>query len=192
MKLRICLASLIIFLCLGACDKPLNWHGTDVTGIMPDLEFSLVNEEGETVDALSFQGKTTLLYFGFTNCPGICPTTLRQISFAIDELGPEAAQVQVLLASVDPQRDTPEALKKYTQSFGPWLHGLTGDEQRLRALNNSFKVDYLAATADEDGNYEVMHSNVVFAFDAEGHCRLLIRDTVNTQAQVSDLRQLID
>ena len=124
--------------------------------------------------------------------PGCLPTTLRQISFALDELGPEAAQVQVLLASVDPRRDTPEALKKYTRSFGPWLHGLTGAEERLRALNNSFKIDYLAATADEDGNYEVMHSNVVFAFDTRGHCRLLIRDTVNTKALVSDLRQLIN
>ena len=164
MRFRIQLAGLLSLLLL-ACSKPEPWNGRDVSGIFPDLDFRLLNSNGEMVDASAFRGKTTLLYFGFTNCPGICPATLGQISVALAELGEPAKHLQVLLVSVDPERDTPEAMKSYTARFGPWLHGLTGPEQGLRALNNAFKVDFMAQSPDEEGNYDVVHSNRVFAFD---------------------------
>jgi len=175
----------------AACAKPPQWNGLDVSGMFPDLEFSLLNGDGETVDATSFHGKTTLLYFGFTHCPGICPTTLGQISVALSELGELGSQVQVLLVSVDPQRDTPQAMKAYTSRFGPWLHGLTGPESDLRALNHAYKVDFMAVAGDKNGDYDVVHSNRVFAFDANGQCRLLLADTADTAAVVSDLKLLI-
>jgi protein SCO1/2 len=179
-------------LLLAACSEPLSWRGTDVTGILPDLEFELTGSDGETVSADAFRGRTTLLYFGFTSCPDVCPTTLSQISVALQEMGPAAADIQVLLVSVDPDRDTPRAMKEYTAAFGPWLHGLTGTKKKLRALNHAFKVDFLAQEPDLQGRYDVMHSNRVFAFDSSGRCRLLLPNTANTEALVADLTQLLE
>lgn len=184
--------SMCCLLMLFSCGQPPAWNGTDVSGVFPDLEFELIDSNGQAVNASAFQGKTTLLFFGFTNCPGICPATLGQISVALTELGEPADQVQVLLVSVDPDRDTPEALKTYTARFGPWLHGLTGEKAALKAMNNSFKVDFMAQKADGKGNYDVVHSSRVFAFDSFGKCRLLLPDTKETSAVVSDLKRLVD
>jgi protein SCO1/2 len=176
---------------LAACDAPVSWRGTDVTGVLPDLAFQLVNSDGEDTDASAYLGRPTLLYFGFTSCPDVCPTTLSQISIALNALGPAGDEIQVLLVSVDPRRDTPAAMKAYTASFGPWLHGLTGSEQALRAVNQQYKVDFLAQTPDSRGRYEVAHSNRVFGFDSAGRCRVLLPNTANTEAMVADLRQLL-
>lgn len=173
------------------CERSLQWHGTDVSGVLPDLAFELLSEDASPVTAANYHGRVTLLYFGFTNCPGICPATLGQLAAAFDALGEEAADLQVLLVTVDPARDTPSAMQEYTARFGPWLHGLTGPEERLRALNRAYKVDFAALATDPSGDYDVSHSNAVFAFDAEGRCRLLIRDTADTPAVLADLRQLL-
>ncbi|NIP18377.1 MAG: SCO family protein, partial [Xanthomonadales bacterium] len=118
---------------LQACSEPVAWRGTDVSGILPDLEFTLTGSDGLETGADAFHGKATLLYFGFTSCPGVCPTTLNHVSVALDALGGPARNVHVLLVSVDPKRDTPEVMRKYTAGYGPWLHGLTGSEADLRA-----------------------------------------------------------
>jgi protein SCO1/2 len=185
------LSSLLCCLLAVACSEPQPWYNTEVTGALPDLAFRLTGESGETVDAQAFRGQTTLLFFGFTNCPGACPATLGRLSVALDQMGDAAQQVQVLLVSVDPARDTPEAMREYTARFGPWLHGLTGPEADLRALNQAYKVDFSALGAGDDDDYDVIHSNAVFAFDARGRCRLLIRDTANLDAVVSDLQRLV-
>ena len=181
----------LLFLCLVGCNQPPAWNGTDVTGMLPDLEFSLVNSDGEPVNANAFLGKTTLLFFGFTNCPGICPSTLASVKVALGEMGPAVASVQMLLVSVDPARDTPRAMKEYTARFGPWLHGLTGGEEKLQALNSTYKVAFEQLPPDEAGNYDVMHSSVVYAFDHRGRCRLLISDVADTAALVADLKLLV-
>ena len=183
---------LSILMLTAGCAKPPAWNGLDVSGVLPDLNFTLLNSDGEQVNAKSFRGKTTLLYFGFTHCPVVCPTTLGQISVALAELGELAADVQVLLVSVDPERDTPQAMKDYTARFGPWLHGLTGSESALRTLNQSYKVDFMAQGTDPDGQYDVVHSNRIFAFDSGGACRLLLADISDTAAIVSDLQRLVE
>jgi protein SCO1/2 len=187
-KLRWILLSMLL---LSACHQPPQWNGLDVSDMLPDLSFELTDSDGNTVNASAYHGKTTLLFFGFTNCPGVCPATLGQLSVALRELGKDADKVQVLLVSVDPERDTPEAMKTYTAKFGPWLHGLTGPAERLKTLNNAYKVDFMAQQADEDGNYEVVHSGRVFAFDKTGRCRLLLGDTTDTASIVDDLKLLV-
>jgi len=182
---------IVVLAALPGCARPVEWHGRDVTGLFPDLAFRLVGSDGLPVQADAFRGKTILLYFGFTNCPGICPATLGQLSAALKVLGPDAGRLQALLVSVDPARDTPAAMRDYTARFGPWLHGVTGPEAELRALNNAYKVDFLAQPADGDGNYDVVHSNRVFVFDPDGRCRLLLGDTADTAGVVSDLRRLL-
>lgn len=179
-------------LVLTACKQPPEWRGQDVTGLMPDLAFELTDSRGERVRTEDMLGKATLMYFGFTSCPDICPTTLSQIKVALQEMGPEADGIEVLLVSVDPERDTPEALAKYTAAFGPWLHGLTGNKAELKAINHAYKVDFLTQEPNLRGEYDVMHSNRVFGFDAEGRCRVLMPNTANTEATIQDLRTLLD
>ena len=177
---------------LPSCSEPLDWHATDISGMMPDLEFSLTGPDGEIVDASSLLGKPTLIFFGFTNCPHVCPTTLTQLSVVMKKLGPQAGDIQVVLVSVDPGRDTPEVMKNYTASFGPWLLGLTGTEEALDALKQNYGVYAAMESSDSKGDYNVMHSTAIFAFDADGRVRLLISDVTDSDAVVSDLKQLIN
>lgn len=183
---------LLFVISLQSCRQPLNWKSSDISGVMPDLEFVLTGPDGEPVEASSLQGKPVLLFFGFTNCPDICPTTLTRLSVLLKQLGSGADDIRVLLVSVDPDRDTPAVMKRYTASFGPWLLGLTGPEEDLDRLRETYGVYAAMESSDSKGTYNVMHSTVVFAFDANGRARLLISDLGDSDAIVSDLRQLID
>ena len=177
---------------LLSCSEPPNWQASDVTGMMPDLEFTLTGPDGTAVDANSLRGKPAVLFFGFTSCPDVCPTTLTQLSVVIKKLGAQANDIQIVLVSVDPGRDTPEVMKNYTASYGPWLLGLTGSEEALSSLRKAYGVYAAMESSDSKGTYNVMHSAAVFAFDAKGRARLLISDVQNSDAVVSDLIQLID
>jgi protein SCO1/2 len=183
---------LLTALLLQACTQPPDWHATDITGMMPDLDFALTGPDGAVVESKSLKGKPVLVFFGFTNCPDVCPTTLTQLSVVMKKLGPQADDIQITLVSVDPDRDTPEVMKNYTASFGPWLLGLTGSEQALTEFREAYGVYAAMESSDEKGSYNVMHSAAVFAFDSKGRARLLISDVFDGDALVSDLRQLID
>jgi len=186
---------LILMLLLAAsnqsCKQEVNWSGSDVTGMLPDLEFRLTGPDGEQVDAGSMRGKPVLIFFGFTNCPDVCPTTLTLLSVAMRQLGLLADDIQVVLVSVDAGRDTPEVMQRYTTSFGPWLLGLTGSEEALAMLRKSYGVYAAMESSEKKGTYNVMHSTAVFAFDAKGRARLLITDVNDIDAVVADLQQLI-
>ena len=183
---------LLITIFLHSCNQPLNWHATDVTGMMPDLEFTLTGPDGSAFEANALRGKPTLIFFGFTSCPNICPTTLTQLSVVMKKLGAQADDIQIVLVSVDPGRDTPEVMKNYTESFGPWLLGLTGPEESLTALRKAYGVYAAMESSDNKGTYNVMHNAAVFAFDSKGRARLLISDVFDSDAVISDLKQLID
>ena len=189
--LKFILTPLLAVLLLS-CSEPPNWHASDVTSMMPDLEFSLTGPDSEKVDAKSLLGKPALIFFGFTNCPHVCPTTLTQLSVVMKKLGSQAGDIQVVLVSVDPGRDTPEVMRSYTASFGPWLLGLTGTEEALDAFRKNYGVYAAMESSDSKGEYNVMHSTAIFAFDAQGRVRLLISDVTDSDAVVSDLKQLID
>lgn len=184
--------SLILLVALQSCKQPVHWNAGDVAGAMPDLEFTLTGPDGEPVEARSLRGKPVLLFFGFTNCPNVCPTTLARLSVLIKELGPQAKDIQVVFVTVDPARDTREVMQRYTAAFGPWLLGLTGTEAELTRLSKSYGVYAAMESSDSKGAYNVMHSTVIFAFDADGRVRLLISDLTDGDAVIADLRQLID
>ena len=184
--------TLFLVTVLLSCSKPVSWIATDVTGMMPDLNFTLTGPGGQTVEAASLRGKPVLVFFGFTNCPDVCPTTLTQLSVVLKKLGSQANNIQTVLVSVDPERDTPEVMKNYTASFGPWLLGLTGTEEELAEFRKAYGVYAAMESSDTKGTYNVMHSTAVFAFDSNGHARLLISDVNDIDAVVSDLKQLID
>jgi protein SCO1/2 len=185
--------ALILFLLvsLQSCNRQIEWNASNISDMMPDLEFVLTGPDGESIDASSLNGKPLLLFFGFTNCPSVCPTTLTRLSMLRKELGPDAESLQVIFVSVDPDRDTPETMKRYTASFGPWLLGLTGPEMDITRLSKAYGVYAAMESSDSKGNYNVMHSTVVFAFDSEGRARLLISNLDDGAAVISDLKQLI-
>jgi len=187
------ITGILLFVALLAACSPASqpWHGTDVSGHLPDLAFSLVDEQGQSVTAQDFRGRTTVLFFGFTSCPGPCPATLGRLGVALDAMGARASGVQVLLVTVDPGRDTPEALAEYAGRFGSWLHGLTGTPDELQRLRETFGVAAQQVPGVTDGEYDVQHGTAVLVFDGDGQCRLVISDTSDPDAVAADLLRLV-
>lgn len=176
---------------LAGCSDP-GRQTKDISGLMPPLAFELTSEEGKTVRAEDYRGQVTLLFFGFTHCPDVCPTTLAHLAAVASELGDETLDsLRVLFVSVDPARDDSARLSEYTDNFGSEFIGLTGDRAALEALTRRYRVTYGYGDRDESGNYAVSHPSAVFAFDREGKAQLLIRDDDPMEAVVADLRQLL-
>ena len=156
---------------LFACAPP---HGpfTDISGVMPDLEFVLTRaNDGKTIDAHAYRGHIVILYFGYTNCPDICPTTLSDLASVLQRLGPQARDVRVLFVTVDPSRDQIPALKTYVNAFAPEIDGLRGSPDAIARLARRYRVTYAVTPASPGRAYEVMHSDSVFFFDRKGHPR---------------------
>jgi protein SCO1/2 len=187
------LVILVVLAGLAGCsgDAP-PWRTKDITGLMPQLQFVLTNEQGKPVSAQDYNGKVTLLYFGYTFCPDVCPVTLGRLSSAIKQLDPAAqARVQVLFVSVDPRRDTPARLREYTNAFGTEFVGLSGTQEQLHTLTKRYRVTYGYGEPDASGNYAVSHSSVVYVFDPQGKIRLLLRDDDSLEAIAQDLARLV-
>ncbi|WP_048308421.1 SCO family protein [Halomonas sp. PR-M31] len=184
------LLPVLVSLWLAGCDGR-DWRTNDVSEIMPPLDFNLVDENGEQVSEDAFLGKPTLLYFGYTHCPDICPTTLAELASITRQLDEKARDdIQILFVSVDPSRDTPKIMKRYTNAFGPQFVGLTGDKADIDSLTNQYRITYKYDEKDENGNYDVTHSSAVFAFDRQGNAQFVIRDADPRQDVVSDLDRL--
>lgn len=181
-----------LLLFLGGCGKEeVPWHGRDISGYMPELNFELIDSQGRSVSADNTSGKIRLLYFGFTHCQNICPTTLSTLSASIRQLGPEADRVRVLFVSVDPKRDTPEVLKSYFGRFSPQVIGLSGSEKQLHDLSKRYRVSYSYGEPDAQGRYMVYHSSAVFVFDGRDRVRLLLDPEIGAEAIAEDLRRLL-
>lgn len=176
--------------CSGAHARTSAYHATDISGIMPALSFHLTGPGGTPITEQFVHGKTTILYFGYTNCPDECPTTLARLSAALHALGPAANQVRVLFVSVDPKRDTPAALARYAHYFAPQVVGASGTDAELTALTKRYRVAYRRDPPDPQGNYAVYHSSAVFVFDADGSARLLVPDTETPTQLAEDLSTL--
>lgn len=183
---------LVLLLLVAACDSETPWATKNITGLMPNLSFSLTDANRDaTVQAKDFHGHIALLYFGYTHCPDVCPTTLHRLQSVLSKLGAGAQQVNVLFVTVDPSRDTVKLLKTYTEYFGPQFVGLRGDEPELRKLTKRYRVTYGYGKPDAKGNYEVSHSSAVYVFDRKGDARLIIRPSDSIDAMTSDLQRLI-
>lgn len=178
--------------CLSGCSQaPPPYHLQSITGLMPPLEFQLTDDDGRGVTAERYRGSVVLLYFGYTHCPDVCPTTLAALGAALGKLGAEASRVKVLFVTVDPARDTPPVLKRYMSYFGPQFIGLRGDDEALRPLIRRYRVAYHRDAPDAAGNYAVEHSSVVFVFDPSGRARLLAQDSDPPDAVAQDLHRLL-
>lgn len=183
-------------LALGGCDEKQDWHAMDLTGSAPDLAFTMTRaSDGKEVTAEDFHGHVVLLYFGYTFCPDVCPTTLLNLSTILGELGEDADKVRVLFVTVDPERDTRDILADYVSNFAPQVVGLRGTADQIAALARRYRVVYSVDPGGDGDPYEVSHSSAIFAFGPSGEARLLISSlgTVQseTDATIADLRRLI-
>ena len=163
--------ALILSAGLAACSRPdtTPWKLTDVSGHLPDLDFKLTDDTGKPVTGQSFLGQTTLVYFGYTHCPDVCPTTMATIASALRELpAAQASQVQVVFVSTDPTRDTPAVLKAWLGQYNPAFIGLTGSFAVIQKAAASLGIDIEAPVKQADGSYTVTHGAEVIAFDTQG------------------------
>ncbi|MGH2836635.1 MAG: SCO family protein [Solirubrobacteraceae bacterium] len=187
-----CLA-LVAGLGLGACTSSSApaFQLRNITGLLPALQLELTNQDGKPVTAADYRGKVVMLYFGYTHCPDVCPTTLAHLEAAIKTLGSAASRTRVLFVTVDPKRDTTAVLKSYVNFFGPQFVGLRGTPGELAALTKRYRVAYHLEPPDRFGNYSVDHSSAIFIFDGSGRSRLIGSETDSIKSLSHDLRQLI-
>lgn len=185
------LTAVILILLLAACSKQGPTRLTNISGLIPDLEFELTSEDNKLVTAKDYLGSTVAIFFGFTSCPEICPTTMHQWSSILKKIGEQGKSVKVLFISVDPDRDTPEKLKKYTDTFGVSFIGLRGEDAVIKELTKRYRVTFGYGDKDADGNYEVSHSGAVFVFDKFGKARLLATQSTPAVDIIEDMKVLL-
>jgi protein SCO1/2 len=180
------MTALVLALLLAGCGRTA-FHLTDITGAMPPLDFRMTRaEDGRQVTGADYRGKVVALYFGYTNCPDVCPATLANLTDMLGKV--KSPDVRILFVSVDPHRDTTDALKKYAAAFSPQIDGLVGDDNALADFARRYRVAY---SVDPGPPYSVMHSNAVFFFDRDGRARLVTTDTSDTSAMAEDVERLL-
>lgn len=135
---------------------------------LPAMDFSLTDHEGNKVDPGTLNGRPTMVFFGFTYCPDVCPTILSDISGWLDEMGQDAEQLNVVFITVDPKRDTREAMAEYVSNFHPLIRGWTGSEEQIAHAAWGFNATY-EKVETEGGDYSINHTASVFVFNAKGH-----------------------
>lgn len=186
------LSLVIMALVLGACsEQEAPWHAKNISGVMPDLSFSLTASNGKTVTAADYSGEVRLLFFGYTSCPDACPTTLAYLHRTLQQVPASLRdRIRILFVSVDPRRDTPAKLGQYAHVFDSHIVGLTSNEATLRDFAKRYRTTFGYGEADAHGNYEVSHSNAVYIFDGQGRIRLLLQTDLPTEAAAQDLTRL--
>ena len=183
-------AALSAFLTACSPEAP-KFRSTDITGADFGKELALTGHDGKPRTLADFRGKVVVLFFGYTHCPDICPTTLADMAAVMKALGPDAARVQVLFVTVDPERDTPEMLAKYVPAFDPAFLGLTGDAAAAQRAAKEFKIFYEKRPGSASGAYTVDHSGQSYVLDAQGRLRLVVRHDRIAQDLAGDLRALL-
>jgi protein SCO1 len=170
------LLPLLTALALTGCGgHGVKWHSTDITGSFPALKFSMTRApDGKPVTQADYRGKVVMLYFGYTFCPDICPTTLANAASILRKLGSNAAQVRMLFVTVDPHRDTLPVLASYVKNFAPQIEGLRGSPDEIAALARRYRVAYSVTPSSKGHPYEVTHSPAIYVFDETGAVRLLV------------------
>jgi len=167
------------------------FESTDITGADFGRQFELVDHHGTVRHLADFRGKVVVLFFGFTHCPDVCPTTLAEFNAALQQLGDAAKRVQVLFVTVDPERDTPEVLGAYVTAFNTDFLGLTGTPEQIAKVAREFKVIYQKAEGSQPGSYSVDHSAGTFVFDEQGRLRLYASYGLGSEAIAKDIGRLL-
>lgn len=175
----------------GPSSAPSPFKSTDITAVDWGRDFHLTDHNGKPRSIADFKGKVVMLFFGYTHCPDLCPTTMAEIAQVRSKLGEDGRRVQGLFVTVDPQRDTPQVLAQYVPAFDPSFLGLYGDENATAALAREFKFFYSAQKADAQGNYTVDHGGSIYVYDPQGRLHLLMRPGTGIDAMAADVALLL-
>lgn len=167
------LLSVLLTACTPSGPTASPFQGTDITGVNWGQEFSLTDHHGQRRSLADFRGKVVVVFFGYTHCPDVCPTTLAELALTLKQLGKSADKVQVLFVTLDPARDTAAVLAKYVPSFDPGFLGLTGSEAEIAKTAQTFKVFYQKQPNASGKGYTLDHSANTFVFDSQGRLRLM-------------------
>jgi len=176
--------------CGGDAPQAPKFTLTDVTGAGFGRELNLTDHNGKPRTLVNFRGKVVTVFFGFTHCPDVCPTTLAEMAQVMKELGTDADKLQVLFITVDPERDTPQVLKQYVPSFHPSFLGLYGDAEATARTAKEFKV-FVQKQPVKDGGYSVDHGAGTFILDRDGKLRLFAQYGQGATAVLHDIRLLL-
>jgi len=182
---------------VSACDKAsapspgASFQGIDITGADYAKDLSLPDVDGRVRTLAEFRGKAVVVFFGFTQCPDVCPTTLSELAAVKKELGASGERVQTVFVTIDPERDSAEILKNYAAAFGPDVIALRGTPEQTLAAAKSFKVFYQKVPGREPGSYSMDHTAGAYVFDPQGKVRLFVRYGQPVSAWVADLKQLL-
>lgn len=179
-------------LALVACDAAApTFKSTDISGAGYGKTLALTDHHGRLRRLEDFRGKVVVVFFGFTHCPDVCPTTLADMAQVVRQLGTDGERVQVLFVTVDPERDTQEVLAKYVPAFNPRFLGLRGDLEATRAVAKEFKVYFEKRPGETPGAYSVDHSAQTYVIDPQGRLRLFVRHERIAEDLAPDLRALL-
>ena len=180
---------------LAACGKEgPTFTSLDITGNKEFAQdFSLQDPQGKTRTLADYKGKAVVMFFGYTHCPDVCPTTMAELNQVMQKLGADDAQrVQVLFVTVDPQRDTSELMGQYVPAFNPAFVGLRpADDAALKAVTKSFRVVVNKVEGSTPNNYTIDHTAGIYVFDPNGQLRLFMRPDEPVDAMAKDLKTLL-
>jgi len=190
------IAALSALVFVTGCDKllpakPASYNAVDITGATYGKSLSLTDAEGRPRTLADFNGKYVVVFFGFTQCPDVCPGTLAELAQVKKALGPDGDKVQGVFVTVDPERDTAEVLKGYVTAFDPSFVALRGTPEQIAATAKDFKVFYAKVPGKEPGSYTMDHTAGSYVFDTKGNVRLFTRYGTGADALTSDLKQLM-
>ena len=190
--LRTCCIA-VILMTLAACSPKPEFKNIDITGGTAfGKDFSLLDPDGKVRTLADFKGKVVLMFFGYTQCPDVCPTTLTEMQQVMTLMGPKSDKVQVLFVTVDPERDTAAILKQYVPSFDPSFLGLRpADEAALEKVTKDFKIYYKKVAGTSPGSYTMDHTAGSYAFDPQGRLRLYIKHAQGPETLAHDLKELL-
>lgn len=188
LALGACLAALTLAGC--APDKPA-FRSIDITGADYARDFQLTDHMGRTRSIADFRGKVVVMFFGYTQCPDVCPTSMAELAQVKRLLGADGERVQGLFVSVDPERDTPVVLKAYMESFDPAFLALHGSPERIAQIAKDYKVFYKKVPGQTPTSYTMDHSAGSYVYDPQGRVRLYSRYGSGAEALAEDIRILL-
>jgi protein SCO1/2 len=193
MKTKLLLGAFVIMLGLAVgfyFFRPHTFHGTVIQSPEPSHDFTLNSANG-AVSLSDFRGKVVLLYFGYTFCPDICPATLANVGQALNQIGSKADEVQTIMISLDPQRDTPEKLADYTAHFHPSFIGVTGDQEQVDTVASLYGIFYQVNEGSEATGYLIDHTATLLVLDREGYLKLVFPFGVTADEIADDLKYIL-
>ncbi|NBU24536.1 MAG: SCO family protein [Gammaproteobacteria bacterium] len=188
--LQLATAVALAALSLAACAPPPPFNATEVKGIDYGRGIGIPDTEGRVRRLEDFKGEVTLVFFGFTRCPDVCPTTLLRLRQARAALGPDAGKLRVLLVSVDPERDTPAVLGAYVKNFDPSFVGLRPEPAQLEAVVKAFHAIAVKVPLGDGGDYTIDHSATLYVYDRANRMRLIAQPDLPVTKLADDLRRL--